>query len=155
MPHIVEYSARKTLHHVLSMLRKYHRTFSIWENGDSQQSFNCECWVSKDFFFSFLSTVVLECKTMEKYYELIEFLNEARIVYSELLIQIGTVHMKRNPLSNPEEFLELYSVPRNEILEILNEKKLLISHNNRGTKTKTKRKSRSNFHFHYCISFIL
>lgn len=57
---------------------------------------------------------------MENY---IEFLNEARIAYSELLIQIGFLHLKKYPLTDPKEFLELYFPPKLDILKILNEKK--------------------------------
>lgn len=83
---------------------------------------------------------------MEKYCELIEHLHEARIVFAELLIQIGTEHLKRNPLSNPAEFLELYLPSRHELLEILNEKRgnILFGYHNNGTKEmkmKTSRKS--------------
>lgn len=66
---------------------------------------------------------------MESY---IEFLNEARIAYSEILIEIGFLHLKNCPLSEPEEFLELYLPPKLDILEILNKRKK----NLHGTKTK-------------------
>lgn len=48
-----------------------------------------------------------------------DFLNEARIVFSELLILIGFQQLGIFPDADVDEFLETFLPPRNDILEIL------------------------------------
>lgn len=51
--------------------------------------------------------------------ENLDFLNEARLVFSELLINIGFEQLKIFPQSSPAEFLDTFLPPRDDILEIL------------------------------------
>lgn len=91
-----------------------------------------------------------------EFYELIEFLSQAQNVYSELLILVGIEQLKRNPLSNPEQFLELYFPPRHNILKTLNaEKENLLYKHNKGTKTKIKNIKRQSEKISFPLQLIL
>ena len=51
--------------------------------------------------------------------ENIDFLNEARIAFSELLIHIAFQHLQIHPQASIEEFLDTFLPPRDDIFEIL------------------------------------
>lgn len=47
------------------------------------------------------------------------FLSKVRIRYAEVLIELGLQWIETHPFHTPEEFLNLFMPPRDEILEIL------------------------------------
>jgi hypothetical protein len=51
--------------------------------------------------------------------ENLDFLNKARVIFSELLIHIGCQQLEIFPQADPAEFLETFLPPRNDIFEIL------------------------------------
>jgi hypothetical protein len=48
-----------------------------------------------------------------------DFLNEARVIFSELVIHIALQQLRISPESDVEEFLDTFLPPRDDILEIL------------------------------------
>lgn len=56
----------------------------------------------------------------------LDFLADARENYSQLMIEIGSQYLKIFPQANPEEFLETFMPPHNDILMILKREKARI-----------------------------
>jgi hypothetical protein len=76
--------------------------------------------------------------------ENLDFLNEARIVFSQLLIHIGFQQLQIFPQADPEEFLDTFFPPRNDILEMLCEEQSRLKKKKRSREIKTN-KNRGRF----------
>lgn len=72
----------------------------------------------------------------------LEFLNQARVTFSELLIQIGIEQLNECPLASPEEFVDTFMPPYDDILMILKKEHSRVKNKKRLKEIKMQRQRR-------------